>query len=408
VGVSGYLSVYDDWDLLAETLATVAPLLDELVVVDGAYRWMAPLLERQGRDPLCSDPRVHAALEGLACPVRVVTGLWADETEKRAAGYAACTGRWVLRVDADEDWGWAHADPVAALGRHAVGEVEYPIQVTPGWIKGNLEGSGFARTERQGVLFDSRRIDARAHLGYLWLVLGQERAGIAPIDPGLIDPEPLGFCAHLTHWRTPATAVNRARFYVMNYMRNAGAISWAPGVPCRAEDGFAALFDAVPPDAFEHLLLTHEIVAGAPDMQGAALRAAPLDAARQAALTGRHARALDGLVGLNRRIRGNAWSFADGGDAVIDLSTPEACTAFGVRDGTVTLRFDGTVAAARGIVASLLPGPDPVRKDAAAVEMAGDTVRLVLPQAVPGAVRRTLRLCVWDAARRRLATLIPD
>ena len=36
-GLSGYLAVYNEWDALAPSLASLAPWLDELVVVDGAY-----------------------------------------------------------------------------------------------------------------------------------------------------------------------------------------------------------------------------------------------------------------------------------------------------------------------------------------------------------------------------------
>ena len=42
---SAYLSIYNDWDILAWTLRSIASYVDELVVVDGAYEWMAPDLK---------------------------------------------------------------------------------------------------------------------------------------------------------------------------------------------------------------------------------------------------------------------------------------------------------------------------------------------------------------------------
>jgi tetratricopeptide (TPR) repeat protein len=42
---SAYLSVYNDWDILEPALRSIRPFVDELVVVDGGYRWMAEFLD---------------------------------------------------------------------------------------------------------------------------------------------------------------------------------------------------------------------------------------------------------------------------------------------------------------------------------------------------------------------------
>ncbi len=101
-GVTAYLSIYDDWDFMGPMLRSIAPYVDDLVVVDGAYAWLADHLSRNGDDPLRSDARVYDALEDSKIPYKVITKLWANEIEKRVAGYAACEGRYVLRIDADE------------------------------------------------------------------------------------------------------------------------------------------------------------------------------------------------------------------------------------------------------------------------------------------------------------------
>src|SRR5918998_598977 len=99
--ISAYLSVFDDWQLLGPSMASIEPLVDEIVVVDGAYAWVAPHLE-PGRDPARSDARVRDVLAPFAGKTRFIEGVWRDEMEKRMAGYAACRGRWVLKADADE------------------------------------------------------------------------------------------------------------------------------------------------------------------------------------------------------------------------------------------------------------------------------------------------------------------
>ena len=45
---SAYLSIYNDWDILEPALKSIAPYIDELVVVDGGYKWMAPYADRTG------------------------------------------------------------------------------------------------------------------------------------------------------------------------------------------------------------------------------------------------------------------------------------------------------------------------------------------------------------------------
>src|SRR5262245_60159410 len=99
---SAYLSVYNDWDILASALRSVASHVDELVVVDGAYGWMLPYLTMRGVDPLRSAPRLYAAIEASGIPFRVISRIWKNEIEKRQTGYDACTHDYIYRVDADE------------------------------------------------------------------------------------------------------------------------------------------------------------------------------------------------------------------------------------------------------------------------------------------------------------------
>ena len=48
--ISAYPSVFDDLQAPAPSMASIEPLVDETVVVDGACEWVAPHLE-PGRDP---------------------------------------------------------------------------------------------------------------------------------------------------------------------------------------------------------------------------------------------------------------------------------------------------------------------------------------------------------------------
>lgn len=407
MGISGYLSVFNDWDLLPATLESVTPFLDELVVVDGAYRWMEPLLASQGIDAARSDQRVYSALETSSCPVRVINATWADELEKRTAGFDACNRRWVLRIDADEDWSNVDFSEVRVPEGRAVGQIEIPLQLTPTMIRSFIDADGDDQpVERLGVLFDSQHVDARAHLSYLWLVLGDEKTRLLPHRSDLVSRDSLGFCSHLANWRTPETSLSRARFYVMNYMRQAGEVHWAPGVTCAWQDGFASIFSVVPPRAFDQYLLTHEIVSGIPPMSSAVVRQVSADNAPS--LAPMYDRYLSSLSELNQAIRIEPWAFAADTDSVIDISTDASRSQFAIDNGKLSLRFDAPVAGASATVSSLLDGTAPVHSRLATIEVTNDRVWIELPRPRADALRQTLTLRISDAQQRAFTFLLPD
>jgi hypothetical protein len=102
MSISGYLSIYNDWDILEHALRSVVPYIDELVVVDGGYRWMSAYLTAIGRDLERSVDRVYDIVGSFPVPTKVVSGPWDDEPQKRIAGYDACSCEFVLRFDADD------------------------------------------------------------------------------------------------------------------------------------------------------------------------------------------------------------------------------------------------------------------------------------------------------------------
>jgi hypothetical protein len=57
-GLSAHLTIYNDFDILPYTLRAIAPYVDEVVVVDGAYEWMVPHLQAIGINPDKSGDQV--------------------------------------------------------------------------------------------------------------------------------------------------------------------------------------------------------------------------------------------------------------------------------------------------------------------------------------------------------------
>lgn len=399
---SAYLSIFDDWSLLGPAMAQIAGRVDEIVVVDGAYEWVAPFFAGLGRDPSRSDPRVHDALAPFGAKIRVVPGIWANEMEKRIAGYAACRHRWAWRVDADEILFMDDAalDRFFTSGK-AVAEMEMPIVAAPGWMR-RLDGQ--ATAERQALIFDRDQISARDHLAYLWLVLpSQERAQLKPPMADAVFAEPVAFNAHLTHWRPPETAISRARFYVLNYLREGHGIGWAPGFRYHADAGFAPLFAAVPPGAITGTLMGHSIVGAAPDMAGAHLLPIPLPAAEQAVYAPLWDAFLAGLAAANAALAEHPRWLHRGEQHCIDMTTPAAAAPFGSSNMHVTFGDAmGAVQAAQDVLLDHAPW---VQQTPLPVELAGHAASIELPPFPAGAIRRTVRLAGWQQADAPFTTL---
>ncbi len=100
--ISAYLSIYNDADILDIALKSVFGYVDELIVVDGAYEWMAPFLRSTGRNPLKSDDIIYQKIQASGIPYKVINKIWKNEVEKRIAGFEATSLQYVMRIDADE------------------------------------------------------------------------------------------------------------------------------------------------------------------------------------------------------------------------------------------------------------------------------------------------------------------
>jgi hypothetical protein len=394
MSVSSYISIFDDWDLLKPSLWSVNDLVDEIVVVDGAYGWMAPYFKALGRDPARSREQVYDGLASFGKKVKVVSGIWDDETDKRRAGYQACKNRYILRNDADEVlfWDAARFEEFLSSG-HAVGQMEMPIYVSSGTIRAT---SATSAIERQSFLFDSEKISAHQHLSYLWLVLPEaERATLEPAQNHLIFPEPIAFTAHLSHWRSPETAVNRARFYIMNYVRSAGSLGWVGDFTYTEERGFAELFNFITPEGFNDILMGHEIVAAPPAMAGSIIRPSGRDVLQDRVFAILYDNMLDGLTRLNDTLRLRPRTIVNGLDYMIDASKNSSTAAIQSR-GEIRLVFSEELASAQVELSVLMADGSTVAYPLA-VSFGGKRLSFALPRltlADSEKIRRTIKLGV--------------
>jgi hypothetical protein len=345
--ISAYLTIFDDWELLGLALASVYDRVEEIVVVDGAYRWMAPMFAAMGRDPSVSCAEVQAALAPFAAKLRILSGLWENEVEKRAAGFAACRERYVLRIDADEVLFFDDAEiEHFAASDKGVAWMRMPIYLAPGLIRARSD----REIETQCFLFDRERIEPVEHCAYLWLALSEaERAKLPPKrGPLMIHRPVVAFNAHLTQWRTPRSSVHRARFYVLNYMRTSrDPTGLVPGaIPEGLDDGAwcKALFEQIAPDRFVQLLLGRDLTVGWTALEGFGVMPGPLDAAQERRFVDRFAAQLAALAACNAGLSRKPHLMRTGEERLIDLSSVTARTALG-SNREVVLTFSEPVRA---------------------------------------------------------------
>jgi hypothetical protein len=267
---SAYMISHCDDDFLEQAIASVIERVDELVFVDGAYRWVAPLLARSGMDPERSGQKTHDILASFGSKIRYFQGLWDDELHKRSFGYSQCQGDMIIRIDSDEIFDFDDNAYEAFLrSDHGVGEMEFPLLLTP---HSQRLQSGLRATPRQCAVFKSSYFHSPLdHCAWLWLVLTpEERERLGAVEQRCLYPEPVIRTAHLTALRTPRTAVNRARFYTLQYFRSTGEFDWTYDQTAvnQPEDKIPQIFNLMSADEYSSYLEGHEIVSGFPPMDG--------------------------------------------------------------------------------------------------------------------------------------------
>lgn len=340
---SAYMQIFNDWSLLPTALRSLSGRIDELVVVDGAYEWMVPYLKALGKNFRRSDERVYAALDESGIPYRVVSGIWKNQLEKRIAGYSSCSHDFIFRVDADEFFLFDDAALEKMLGSDfAVGEMDMPTYVAPGWLA-TVPGG---RYPRQCFLFDRRKVSAEQHLSYLWLVLEADKLPKGNDLPFPIFPRSLAFNAHLTGWRTTDTSINRAGYYTTNWMRGHG-VPWLREFKDRPLGDFDAFFQVVSPPRFLDLLELNQIALGKILLEeNERIVASPLSPDVEARFNGCYAPFLDSLAALNRRICSGPRTCISGEPVFIDISTAESREPLAGADGHAVFGFPEQISSA--------------------------------------------------------------
>lgn len=395
MSISGYLSIYNDWDMLDDVLDSVVGVLDELVVVDGGYAWMADYLEQTGRDPERSNQAMHDVLARFDLPKKVLTGRWNDEVEKRRAGYEACSGDYVLRVDADEI---VHFDYDAVLdfvrSDCAMAEFIAALCLSPNRVQSTRQGW----LPQVGFLFDRARISALEHLRYLWLVLPEElQSLVSRYERQPMYPRAVAYGSHLSLLRSPDAALQRAEFYHLLHARSHG-FPWLGGTaPDRIEDS-GTLLNYVSAGAFRESLTWTDIYAGWARLDGTPVVSSPLTAEQEAPVQRHFDRFVASRIDDHRRFRREPRSFLNGHALLFEASAPESIVALSGGTDWMELRIvDGAIAAVNARAHAIVDEEPWERSIALPVTFRGDRLDVSLApldSLGPGILRRVIEIAV--------------
>ncbi len=268
--IKAYLQTFNDYELLLDSLNSIYGLVDELVVVDGCYAWLADYYSSIGLNPERSSDKVYDAIEQSKIPYKVISGVWQTQIEKRIAGFESCEADYVIRFDSDE----ILTIDEKSLDRFfesnkSVAGMTMPTYITPNIVVTSSDGS----YPIQNFIFKKSEISARDHLEYMWLVLTADKIG-GKFSEENIFSEPVAYNSHLTSWRSIKTSVNRATYYNTNWMRKNGFpfIKEFKGISFTSSD-FERFFNYVGFSNYQNMLLTDRVSIGCSEiLDGAILK----------------------------------------------------------------------------------------------------------------------------------------
>lgn len=262
--ITGVLIVHNDASLLDLALKTVAPWVDRLLVVDGAYRWVSPFCQLHGEDPERSTDEMLTLLNRSGIPYEVHTGVWESETHKRLFSIERAASDILMTVDSDElfDLDAAALERYLASGK-VFGSCLFPLYFTPGVIG---HSTGLGGPPRKPIFINKRSVTPRQVVDSLFLLVpDSERTGKLPNADHF--KESVGVAHHVSSFRSYEGSYRRARFYNLLSMRVAGNLNLVGGGPVTDDAQFFQAIRALPEQqlqALDSMFAFHRISAALP------------------------------------------------------------------------------------------------------------------------------------------------
>ncbi len=223
MNISALICIDQDIEYLPLVLEQIYDLVEEIVIIDGPYRWVSEFYV--GLPFVTSAPTPHVEFRGSPLlshkKVRYEHREWENEQQKRAYGYDICTCEFVLVIDSDElivfledelDYFMLSSDPIAKLDVFSLGRtyarIEFPVE--------NIEE---VRTNPDIPhecyrLFRKSALNGVDHLPYLQVLSIPPAPPLPQPDREVLHPVPIGTIYHLSVMRTGTSNLFKYRFYV--------------------------------------------------------------------------------------------------------------------------------------------------------------------------------------------------
>ena len=258
---TGVLIIHNDSSLLAETLKSARNLVDCLVVVDGAYEWVAPFCEMNGEDPEKSTDDLLTVLDESGLPYTYHTGVWQSETHKRQASLGFVRTEQVMLIDSDEIYN-VDKDKLQAFWESGkvIASLEAPLFLHEDVVTLHSASAGYSR---KPVFLNLAGQNIEIVVASLWLLLPDSEKGESIARPQ-IEQLPLGIFYHLSMFRTQNNPYRRSRFYNLLSMRVAKHIGLDVNKDFSSDQEFTELLRQSNRVALDNMFSLHRLAAAFP------------------------------------------------------------------------------------------------------------------------------------------------
>lgn len=221
--ISALICVDQDVEYLALVVEQVHAFVDEIIIVDGPYRWIIEAYRNLPFDYSARTPNVLFRGKPLIADAKVkyIHREWVNEQEKRAFGYESCTSDLVLVIDSDEliefdlqnlEYFIYSADTIARIDMYSLARshtrAEYPVHMLQEIIANPDSPHTCMR------LFRRNAVSATEHLPYLQIFNLPPAPPFPPINPDIVHNAPIGTVYHLSIMRTGESNFSKYRFYM--------------------------------------------------------------------------------------------------------------------------------------------------------------------------------------------------
>jgi hypothetical protein len=258
---TGVLIIHNDSSLLEETLKSAKHLVDSLVVVDGAYEWVAPFCEMNGEASEKSTDDLLAILDQSGLPYTYHTGVWQNETHKRQASLEFVKTDRVMLIDSDEIY---NVDDDKLQAFWASGKVMASLKA-PLFLHDDIVTwhTATAAYPLKPVFLNLAGQDIETVVASLWLLLPDNEKGNI-VERSLIERTPLGIFYHLSMFRTQNNPYRRSRFYNLLSMRVAQKIGLDINQAFSSDSEFTELVRKSNRTALNNMFNLHRLAAAFP------------------------------------------------------------------------------------------------------------------------------------------------